>query len=343
MRPTFLPRLVNPPHEDPALYIPMAHHNTALLFDAGDLANLTPVELLKIDHIFITHTHMDHFSGFDRLLRLVLGREKILTLFGPKGFLDHLEGKLNSYQWNLVEKYTYPLVIQATEVTALKHSFQTYRCQDRFRPQHSKTIRELTTTLLDTPAAIVETTILDHRIPCLGLLLKEPFHINIKKPELERLGLLPGPWIKQFKNSLYQNEPGHTVVTVPEAFATSTQNVFTLEELATAITRITPGQKIAYVTDVGFTADNIQKIRDIAHGVDHLFIEAAFLHKDRAIAAKKYHLTARQAGYLAALGQVHRLTVFHFSPRYTDHFSDIEMEAKHAFDHYIRHPAANPP
>lgn len=343
MRPTFLPRLVNPPYEDPALYIPFSHQNTAILFDAGDLERLTPRELLKIDHIFITHTHMDHFSGFDRLLRLVLGREKILNLFGPEGFLDNLEGKLNSYQWNLVEKYTYPLVIQATEVTGSKRRSQTYCCQNRFQPKQPKTVRAGSTTLIDTPSAVVAATVLDHRIPCLGLALKEPFHINIMKSEMERLGLSPGPWLKQFKNRLYRNDPVEAVVTVPEPFAPPSANEFQAGELAASIARITPGQKIAYITDVGFTTENIQKIQNIAQGADHLFIEAAFLQKDHIIAAKKYHLTARQAGYIAALNGVQRLTVFHFSPRYTDHFSDIGREAIEAFNHYRRQPAATPP
>ena len=80
MRPSFQPRLVNPPYGDPSLYIPFAYRGEAILFDTGDLAPLSSREILKVDHIFITHTHMDHFIGFDRVLRLCLGRNKTLHL-----------------------------------------------------------------------------------------------------------------------------------------------------------------------------------------------------------------------------------------------------------------------
>ncbi len=115
MRPSFQPRLVNPPSGDPSLYIPFAYSGKAFLFDSGELGALSNRDLLKIDHIFISHTHMDHFSGFDRLLRVFLGRNKILHLFGPENFFHNLEGKLNSYQWNLVDNFIYQMAIVATE------------------------------------------------------------------------------------------------------------------------------------------------------------------------------------------------------------------------------------
>jgi ribonuclease Z len=83
---SFLPRLVNNPFGDPGLYIPFLFEKRAMIFDLGDIVSLSPKELLKINHVFITHTHMDHFVGFERLLRLSLGREKDLYLYGPEGF-----------------------------------------------------------------------------------------------------------------------------------------------------------------------------------------------------------------------------------------------------------------
>ena len=62
-----------------------------------------------------------------------------------------------------------------------------------------------------------------------------------------------------------------------------------------------------------------------------IFIEAAFLDAQRDTAARKYHLTARQAGNLAALAGVKRFTVFHFSPRYKGQAERLYKEAMHAF------------
>ena len=85
MRPSFHPRLINHPFDDPGLFIPFLFQKRALIFDLGDINDLPAKEILKIGHAFVTHTHMDHFIGFDHLLRLLLGREKTLSLFGPPG------------------------------------------------------------------------------------------------------------------------------------------------------------------------------------------------------------------------------------------------------------------
>jgi ribonuclease Z len=101
--------------------------------------------------------------------------------------------------------------------------------------------------------------------------------------------------------------------------------------LAQQIARITTGQKVAYVTDTGFTPANKAKIIRAANHADHLFIEAAFLERDCRAAARKYHLTAYQAGYLAAAAHVKDFTVFHFSPRYIGQADAIYKEARTAF------------
>ncbi len=109
MRPSFHPRLINGPFDDPGLFIPFQFQNRAVIFDLGDINCLPAKDILKISHAFVSHTHMDHFIGFDRLLRLTLGREKNLSLYGPPGFLKNVEGKLAGYTWNLADKYNYPL------------------------------------------------------------------------------------------------------------------------------------------------------------------------------------------------------------------------------------------
>lgn len=88
MTPLFQPQPVNDPFGDPAVYVDFLFERRALLFDLGDLTPLPARKILRLSHVFVSHTHMDHFTGFDRLLRLCLGRERELTLYGPPGFID---------------------------------------------------------------------------------------------------------------------------------------------------------------------------------------------------------------------------------------------------------------
>jgi ribonuclease Z len=56
----------------------------------------------------------------------------------------------------------------------------------------------------------------------------------------------------------------------------------------------------------------------LAEGVDLLVIESTFLEEDAALADRYGHLTARQAGAVAARCGVRRLVLTHFSQRYLD-------------------------
>ncbi len=333
MRPSFHPRLINGPFHDPGLFIPFLFQNRALLFDLGDISGITSRDLLKVDHAFVTHTHMDHFIGFDHLLRLMLGREKTLSLYGPRDFIKHVEGKLSGYNWNLANKYNYPLVLEVTEVHQDFAIGCSYRCKDRFRPTGDALRQPFDGVLYREPAIRVSAAILDHQIPCLGLSLRERFHVNIIKEGLNRLGLEPGPWLAGFKQALYsQKDPA--ALFVVNGPGQPPKNQFVLGDLAEQIARISPGQKITYVTDVAHSQSNREKIMDLARDSDHLYIEAVFLEKDRNLADRKHHLTAHQAGKLAARAGVRQFSIFHFSPRYIDQENLLYKEAMDAFERF---------
>ena len=335
MRPSFHPRLINGPFDDPGLFIPFQFQNRALIFDLGDIGSLASKDILKIGHAFVSHTHMDHFIGFDRLLRLSLGRPKNLSLFGPAGFLKNVEGKLAGYSWNLVDKYNYPLTLRLTEVHPQYTLCRNYRCRDRFEPFQDPIKQPFSGTLHEEPAFKVSAAILDHSIPCLGLSVKERFHINIIRDGLKALGLIPGPWLTKFKQALYsQADPASKFEVKIDRQGPA--KYFSLGALADRIARITPGQKISYITDVVNSQSNRRQIVALVKGSDHLFIEAVFKEQDREIAERKHHLTTRQAGHLAGRAQVKQMTVFHFSPRYTGMEEQLRDEARAAYEHCRR-------
>jgi ribonuclease Z len=335
MRPSFLPRLVNGPFEDPGLYIPFLYEKRAVIFDLGDVLSLSARDILKISHVFITHTHMDHFIGFDRLLRLVLGRNKDIYIYGPENFIKNIEGKLGGYSWNLVKNYTNLLVLHVIEVHDDHLVKKDYICQNGFIPASKTAKQSFKGLLLKEPSFSVFTQILDHSIPCLGFTLNERFHVNIMKDAVADLGLEIGPWLAGFKQALFNHQDPDSEFEVNYG-KKQHKKKFILGDLAKQIALITPGQKISYIADVGYNKSNIQKIVELVKDSDHLFIEASFLEKDKDVAEIKCHLTARQAGLIAGKAKVKQLTPFHFSPRYQGQGHLLEQEAMEAYDFALK-------
>jgi len=335
MRPSFLPRLVNGPFDDPGLFIPFLLEKRAIIFDLGDIYSLSAKDILKISHVFITHTHMDHFVGFDRLLRLFLGREQNLYMYGPEGFLKNVEGKLAGYSWNLVKHYSNLFALNVTEVHPDHMITRDYICQNGFIPASDDIKQPFNGLLHKEPALSVSAEILDHSIPCLGFTIKERFHVNIMKDSVIGLGLEIGPWLNEFKQALFNNKDPDSKFEVEYGRKNSSKKRFILGDLTNRIALITPGQKVSYIADVIYSKSNVQKIVELAKNADHLFIEAAFLEKDRDIAEIKCHLTALQAGSIAGKAGVKQFTPFHFSPRYKGLEHLLEKEAMDAYSRQL--------
>jgi len=326
MKPLFHPRLVNDPFGDPGLYIDFLFERRALLFDLGDLSPLSARQLLRVTHAFVSHTHMDHFAGFDTLLRLLLGRDKVLHLFGPPGFVDRVEHKLAAYTWNLVANYESDFVVRATEVHPDGRAGSAeLRSRTGFRRQPISTPDLPPGLLLEEDTFQVRAAFLDHQIPCLAFALEEKFHVNVWKSGLEDLGLPTGPWLRSLKSAVARGEPDSMTDAVGE-------RTVSLGDLKEKVLRIVPGQKIAYVTDAGYTPANAEAIVDLVRNADTLFIETAFTHEEERRAAEKYHLTARQAGWLARRAGARRLVPFHFSPKHTEEGDRLISEAIRAFE-----------
>lgn len=336
MTPIFLPRLVNGHLGDPGLYVDLKFDHRALLFDLGDIQNLPPRAILKISHVFISHTHMDHFIGFDRLLRICLGRPKVVTLVGPPNFLNQVRHKLAAYTWNLMGTYPESLDFLVHEVhpdgqlrTALMRSARA------FEPEQTSVSMTKDGIIYEEEAFWIRTGFLDHKIPCLAFALEERFHVNILKTELATMGLSKGSWIRRLKEALWRGETEAFTMPIPVACAGQLEEKnFTLGELRHRLVRITPGQKIGYVTDTLYSEETRSCIQSLVSGADYLFMETPFLEEDGKRAREKHHLTARQAGLLAAEAGVGRLIPFHVSPKYACHPERVIDEAHSVFQEH---------
>ncbi len=334
MRPDILPRLVNGATGDPALYAEFKYERRAFLFDVGDVHTLSARSLLKVSHIFVSHTHVDHFIGFDHMVRLHLGREKDLTVYGPPGLVDNIAGKLSGYSWNLVENYPYDFRIYAYEVGSSVNRAAMFSCKHGFRIEYIEPLRDSSEmpVLLDESSLRVRSALLEHDIPCLCFCLEEKSHVNVDKVKLEQMGLRVGPWLQRLKEAV--REELDDTVTVEGLVASEGEQRskrLPVGLLKREVVRITRGQKIVYVTDVAFTEENARKIVELATDADIMFCEAAFSRKDEARALARKHLTAHHAGYLARLARVGKLVIFHFSPQYHGHEELLYTEAAHAF------------
>ncbi|NNU33060.1 ribonuclease Z [Mucilaginibacter sp. S1162] len=119
------------------------------------------VRASRIDHIFISHLHGDHYLGLVGLLSSLHlnGRKKPLKLFGPPQLMEIID---------LQFKYS---------ETTLQYAIEFFPV-DAARSQVIVVNEDVT----------VETIPLDHRIPCTGFLFREKKRLRkLLKDELERL------------------------------------------------------------------------------------------------------------------------------------------------------------
>lgn len=135
---------------------------------------------------------------------------------------------------------------------------------------------------------------LDHRIDTVGYRLVEPDGRRMRPDLLARAGLR-GPAVGVLARAGSLTVDGRTV------------------EL-TDVSEPRRGQVVAFVMDTRRCAG----VDVLAAAADLLVIESTFLHADAALADAYGHLTARQAGEVAARAGVRRLVLTHFSQRYPD-------------------------
>lgn len=331
MTPILSPELVNGPFGDPTLYLDLRFEHRALLFDLGDLAALAPRKILRVSDAFVSHTHMDHFAGFDRLLRLCLGREAAVRLYGPSGFIDRVEHKLAAYTWNLVQNYLTDFTLVAHELAGERLRVARFRCHERFRREPLPERAAPQGVLLDEPGFRVRAAVLDHDVKCLGFALEEKVHVNVWKNRLLEMGLQVGPWLNELKRAVAEGAPDDTQLRAHWRDGSGEhERSFALGELKQRVLRLVPGQKICYVTDVVYGEDNARRIATLAADADVLFIECVFLEADADHAARKYHLTARQAGLIARAARAKLVVPFHFSPRYAEREHELRAELEQA-------------
>src|SRR5215468_11349389 len=190
------PRLLNGQTGDPALLVSLRWQGRALLLDLGRIDRTPGSLLLPIEAVFVSHAHMDHFMGFDQLLRLFLAREGTLRIFGPVGIADCVQGKLAGYTWNLTDEYAFTLDVTEIDATEM-HTWRFAACR-RFAREPVASA-PFTGVCHQDAVLTVEAAPLDHRIVSMGYAVTERTHLNVRRDALASAGLRPGPWLNALK------------------------------------------------------------------------------------------------------------------------------------------------
>jgi len=309
MRSSFILKLVNGPLYDPIAYIRLINGSQAVMFDCGRFFTLSNSEMLLLDALFISHMHMDHFMGFDTLLRVILHRDKPLEVYGPEGIIEKVNAKLSSYTWNLTQEYKFAVNVSEVREGSIKRA--SFPASAGFLKSSEDTILKDGYEIYSCSRFKVDAVILDHNIPCLAFALEEKFKVNIRAEALKKCGYLPGPWLTRLKEALVEGVNTQIIISTEEGEKTAESS-----ELGRDIAIVSKGQKIAYIADVRYSDDNVEKFAKISMDTDILLIETFYLNELEEEAFTKGHLTAGQASKIAKHISASKVIPMHISPRH---------------------------
>ena len=329
MRSLLEPRLLDPSAGEPGVVVDLRDQRRCLLLDLGELARLPPRVLLRVSHAFVTHTHMDHFAGFDHLLAVGLGRMSRLVLWGGPEFVAQVEHKLRAYTWNVVHRYEIPLSLEVHERRPDGGARSARFCSaTAFEREDLAPAPSDGDTLHDEATFRVRGRFVDHEMPVLAFAIEEKARLRIAPDRLAAMGLTTGAWLAELKRAVLSGAPADTPIALRwRDRAGEHEDQRTVAELQPALLDRVAGRRIGYVTDLRFTEANIAQLQALLSGVDLLHIESVFLAADRAHGERKNHLTARQAGEIARRLGAKAVVPFHFSPRYQGRQQELVDEA----------------
>jgi ribonuclease Z len=143
------------------------------------------VKASRIDHIFISHIHGDHYLGLVGLLSSLHlnGRKKPLNIYGPSRLKEIIDLQLSYSETTL----QYPVEFNFTN------------------PEQPEVI-------LDNPDVTVETIPLDHRIACTGFLFREKKRLRkLIKDKLDKVNIPVEYYTALKKGADYVSPDGHII------------------------------------------------------------------------------------------------------------------------------------
>ena len=311
--------------DDPLLFLRIRPERRALLFDCGQIAHLAKRVVKPIAAVFISHAHMDHIMGVPTLVRHHHASPRPLDIFGPAGIIDRVEHQLRGYDWNLCETTWFTLRVHEIHETIVRRSH--FPGPEGFVRRDLAEEPRTDRTIWSSRYVSVDAAILDHKLPVLAFRITErpPFSVDGKK--LAARGLQAGDWLRDLKTKVWKGEGIGSVVPI-RSDGTPSPRLDPAEEatLCADLQKERQGATIGYVTDIGWTPDNVACLERFFTGLSLFCVECTFLSADEAKARVSHHLCSLDLNRLTGTLAPAYLLPMHLSKSYLRRTADLYLE-----------------
>jgi ribonuclease Z len=316
-------RLLNGSTGDPVLYVDYPASHNALLFDAGDNASLPLEKLADLTAVFVTHHHVDHFIGFDRIVRATIDSDKTLSVFGPVGTIAKTYDRIRSYEYPFFPFQK--LALRITEIHADRLRTGLLECRKQFpEPVIADSPWDGVSPVFENGEVAVEAGLLDHTVPCLGFALREKPGYALRTARLDEGLLRPGPWIGEVRQALMEGTLERRTIEIETMRLPA-------KALADRYFTKLPGARIAYIVDTAGSDASRPVLLRLAHKADRLYCDSFYAESEAKSADKHRHLTATRAARLAKEAHAQELVLIHFAKRYAKRYDRLVGEARAIF------------
>ena len=320
-------QLVNGSTGDPLLYLDYPGSDNALLFDAGESCRLTMKQLADLEAVFLTHHHIDHFVGFDRILRANLDHDKTLVIVGPPRTIERVYARATAYDHSF-----FPFMKLELEVRELHGGFLRigrFGCAGKFAAPVVTEEPWSTPICYRTNALHVEAVPVVHTVPCFAYALVEAGGWHPDPDKLAVGSLKPGAWVAATLELLRSNADMAAEVTIDGGSRK-------LGDLAERYFTQTAGARIAYITDTLLTDELRPSLVKLAKNAAFLYCDSFYASSQSKDAAKHKHMMTHQAAELAKAAKVDQLILIHHATRYAGRYEALLAEAAAIFPR-VRH------
>lgn len=313
--------------DDPLLFLRIRPLRSALLFDCGQLAHLAKRVIKPIRAVFVTHAHMDHLMGLPTLVRHQHASPRPLDLFGPSGIIERVAHLLAGFDWNLAEPTWFTLRVH--ELLADRIRSVCFRGPEGFRRSPAQERPRLDGEIWSCPYLRVTAEILDHKLPVLAFRVDERPGFSIDPARLTEQGLVAGAWIGNLKGMILKGQAGGELpVTRRVGGRLVAETVADPLRLYEGIRTSGESASLGYVSDVGWTPRNVEKMQGFLGGLTLLASECTFLAADEEKARASHHLTTRDLNRLLESLAPRHLVAMHLSKGYLRRTGELYAELR---------------